>query len=776
MKIKNKITINILFFGILFIAGLAFTFYVSNRSIVTQHFEEHSIETAKQAAYYVNLLLIEKSKNSAVMANAPIVKDELIKSNLRFSSIPLPERTQKIADLNQIWMDSDNPQNPVVKSRMANSVALYLDSLKKNMGSEIGEIFLTNKYGVVVATTNKLTTLAHSHKYWWKASYYNSKGRIFFDDRGFDESVDGYVVGIVVPVYDNKEIIGILKVNYNIINALGNLVKRLKLPTSNIKICRSNGVIVYEHGKVPLSTKLDLTCAAKLNSDDNFFIYDNDEHKSFVAFTPIPITKNSSEYGFGGSYQSIDHIQGNVGESWYILIEEKVNTMLAPLQKIAKWFIAISLSSLCIIIFFGFLFAKKISQPIISLIRNTEKLGKGDLSVRSEVKSNDELELLAYSIDNMAHDLSIITSSRDELNKEITIRKKGVRELKKTQEMLHTVIDTMPLFLFWKDLEGNYLGANQKFIEFAGFKTLQQLVGKSDYDLPWSREDIEKYRIDDLEVIKTNKPKLFIEERVLAKDGSEKWVLTSKAPLNDENGNVVGVLGIFQDITERKINEGKMQKYAEKQKILLSEVNHRVKNNLAATIGMLHVEQMRFADAGKEELVLCLDGLEGCLQSLSTVHSMLAQSNWEPLRVDQLCNSIVTQVLNSLSKEKKCNLKIEKTSAFLDSEQAHHLVIIINELVTNTIKHCFQDREVEHNISISFPEDKELFVIKYADNGVGFPEAILNDITKSKTIGLGLITGMVRQSLGGECKFYNDNGAVIEMRIEQIKSKRSPST
>ncbi|MGZ7047920.1 MAG: PAS domain-containing sensor histidine kinase, partial [Methanobacterium sp.] len=138
-------------------------------------------------------------------------------------------------------------------------------------------------------------------------------------------------------------------------------------------------------------------------------------------------------------------------------------------------------------------------------------------------------------------------------NRDITERKKVEDELKSSQQMLENVLENFPGIVFWKDRNSVYLGCNKNFSSRAGLAKPSEIIGKSDYDqeLPWKKE-AELYRADDLQVIESEIPKLNIIETMRQIDGHVAWFDTNKVPLHDPDGNVIGVLGTSNDITERK--------------------------------------------------------------------------------------------------------------------------------------------------------------------------------------------------------------------------------
>jgi len=139
--------------------------------------------------------------------------------------------------------------------------------------------------------------------------------------------------------------------------------------------------------------------------------------------------------------------------------------------------------------------------------------------------------------------------------RDITERKKVEIELFESQRFLQLVLDTFPLFVFWKDRQSVYLGCNQNFAVSAGLNSSSEIVGKTDYEMPWRNSEADSYRSDDRQVITSGKPKLNIIETQYQENGETIWLETNKIPLRDLNGDVIGVLGTYQDISDRKLAE-----------------------------------------------------------------------------------------------------------------------------------------------------------------------------------------------------------------------------
>jgi PAS domain S-box-containing protein len=133
---------------------------------------------------------------------------------------------------------------------------------------------------------------------------------------------------------------------------------------------------------------------------------------------------------------------------------------------------------------------------------------------------------------------------------DITERKQAEKALRDSQQLLQAVMDNIPQCIFWKDSQLNYLGCNRAFAESVGLASPNDIVGKTDFDLPSKHAEL--YRADDNFVMKSGIPKLNYEEPQVTPDGTTSWLRTSKVPMQNLDGNVYAVLGMYEDITGRK--------------------------------------------------------------------------------------------------------------------------------------------------------------------------------------------------------------------------------
>ncbi len=147
-------------------------------------------------------------------------------------------------------------------------------------------------------------------------------------------------------------------------------------------------------------------------------------------------------------------------------------------------------------------------------------------------------------------------------------RERAAAELLASRNLLTTIIDTAPIRVFWKDRELRYLGCNTIFAKDGGKTHPSEVIGKDDYQMGWSAQ-ADLYRADDRAVMESDNPKLNYEEYQTTPTGGLIWLRTSKVPLKNVDGESIGLLGIYEDITEQKHAQEQIHTMLREQKAML---------------------------------------------------------------------------------------------------------------------------------------------------------------------------------------------------------------
>ncbi|MBN2004772.1 MAG: response regulator [Anaerolineae bacterium] len=209
-----------------------------------------------------------------------------------------------------------------------------------------------------------------------------------------------------------------------------------------------------------------------------------------------------------------------------------------------------------------------------------------------------------------------------------------------------------------------------------------------------------------------------------------------------------------------------IQRDAERRAVLLREVNHRVKNNLAAIVGFLYAELSHTAASERTRLQELITRVQG----LATVHNLLSASEWAPLPLTELTKQVINSALDMVPPDRRVTFQVTPSSTKVSPTLAHHLALIINELATNVIKHALRPSEVGR-IDVQITEQENIVRIEFHDNGPGYPEALLR--LEKYNVGFDLIHRIVQQNLQGKLTLLNNHGAVtvIEFSPEREKSQ-----
>jgi two-component sensor histidine kinase/HAMP domain-containing protein len=636
MKLQYKAAGMMIIIGVTILLLLTVFYTKQNRQTVLLKELQNIKNTSMEIAGHMDSHLISNATIAKTLSSVPIIYDTLLKSNAEFNPLSETERKHLIDSLNRQWVDTKNTNDPFIQSHLSNPVAEFLKLQQIIIPGMYGEIFLTNRYGVMIASTGRLTTLAHAHKYWWQASFYNGNGRVFFDDRGFDASVEGYVLGVVVPVIYGNKIIGILKCNINIMGPLTNIIQEHELSNlGKIQVVRTKGLIVSEKGKIPLSNSLNKFIVQQIQTKKvGAKLIEENGKKKLMAFSPIGHTMGSEKFGFGGSYASPDHIKGNEGEGWHIVISLDEEFALKEADETTRLLIMIGIIFTVVTSFIALLLGKWIVKPLVKLADSTQKIGEGHLATRIHAVSKDEIGTLAKAFNTMAENLENTLTSRDNLVQEIELRKKAEEQIRDSLKEKET---------------------------------------------------------------------------------------------------------------------------------LLLEIHHRVKNNMQVISSLLGLQSDRIND---DRIRNALMESRNRVHAMASVHESLYNSkNLSKIDIlpflEKLTQSIITSYqLNSES----ISLIVDSDEIYLTIGQATPFGLVINELVSNSLKYAFPDG-LKGKICINLNRTNNDIQVRFSDDGIGIPASL--DWRNNDSLGLKLIINLVENQLKGSIQMETNNGTCFVIKFRE---------
>ncbi|MCG2575830.1 bacteriohemerythrin [Dechloromonas sp. XY25] len=207
------------------------------------------------------------------------------------------------------------------------------------------------------------------------------------------------------------------------------------------------------------------------------------------------------------------------------------------------------------------------SRNCMEKIRQGGKLEHDEWIITRKDGEQRTVDISTMTFEHQSGEQYILAVMRD-----ITEARLSQSALEESRNLLQTIIDASPLRVFWKDRDLRYLGCNPAFARDAGKSRPEEMLGHDDYEMTWANE-AELYRADDRRVIDGGETKLAYEEPQTTPDGGTIWVRTSKVPLRRRDGKIIGVLGIYDDITERKLAVEALQESEERLRLALGAAN-----------------------------------------------------------------------------------------------------------------------------------------------------------------------------------------------------------
>ncbi len=154
----------------------------------------------------------------------------------------------------------------------------------------------------------------------------------------------------------------------------------------------------------------------------------------------------------------------------------------------------------------------------------------------------------------------------------LLVSKEGIVAVQKTREMLELVIDNIPQLIYWKDTNLVYLGCNRSFASKNELKDPSNVIGKTDKDLIWVKNNLEYIQTCERNVILNDNPEYNVIESLIAINGNDTWFEMNRIPLHNLEGKVVGILSTYEDITTRKIGEQRLEESEEKYRTILDNI------------------------------------------------------------------------------------------------------------------------------------------------------------------------------------------------------------
>lgn len=512
-----------------------------------------------------------------------------------------------------------------------------------------------------------------------------------------------------------------------------------------------------------------------------------------------------------------------------LLAEMSQQEAFAPARRLAYTIVAVGTAVAAALALGVFILARQIVRPILAVTETAVQISRGDLTQKAPVTTEDEIGLLASTFNQMTSQLRLLYANLEEKVQELehaetmlrqahdelemrvakrtaqlTMLNRASRALISTLDLdevlviilknLHSLLDVTACSVWLMDEENGRLickqstGPNSSRLIGWQLQPNEGIAGwvvanNQSLLLSDAQKDSRHHtHIDQVVNIQTRSLltiPLWVHGRVV---GALQAVDTKSARFTESDKHLMESLAATAAIAIENANLYQQARNdAQTKEALLREVNHRVKNNLSAIIGLLYANRRHAQLQNSQYYQAIMQDLISRVQGLATVHNMLSRAHWQALPLDELAYQIVRSSLRALPPDKKIELEIRPSTIHVAPEQANYLTLFFNELTTNTIKHALNTHKTTGKITIYATQNNNHITVTYCDNGPGFPPDVLQPENPRYNIGLSMLKNIITQSLGGTIQIHNQTdsqsqtiqGACVTIQFE-AHTQQSP--
>lgn len=354
----------------------------------------------------------------------------------------------------------------------------------------------------------------------------------------------------------------------------------------------------------------------------------------------------------------------------------------------------------------------------------------------------------------------------------ITDQMQAQNELQYREKLFESLFVDSPEAIAMIDPDGTIQKVNRSYEKLFGYSE-EELLGKDllKHQLPEERYD----EIDKIysHVFDNKDHSKYYEDRRITKEGEIKHLLVGALPVIID-GKTIAAFGIYTDITKLRKTEKNLTQSLKEKEVLLSEIHHRVKNNLAIISGLLELEAMNWRQHTNVYNVLTQSRLR--VHSMAHIHEKLYHSqDFANLDLENYISELVDYIYRSMEGDQNnVNIFVHCDDVSLNINQAVPCALIVNELVTNAFKYAF-DKSGKGNLKVTFEHDDGTITIVVEDDGPGLPNNF-KSMTK-ESLGHQLVNQLVKQLQGSiNVETAKAEGTRYEITFEKASKRGSASS
>jgi len=347
--------------------------------------------------------------------------------------------------------------------------------------------------------------------------------------------------------------------------------------------------------------------------------------------------------------------------------------------------------------------------------------------------------------------------------RDITESRDAEEALRESEERFRKVFEEGPIGMVLTNHDLNFFSVNPAFCQMLGY-TKEEMSIRTFLDLTHpeqrrtDRENVEKLWQGEIPYYRT-------EKRYITKNGEICWGSLSASLIQGRDGKPLYALAMVENITERKQAEEKIRISLEEKEVLLREIHHRVKNNMQVISSLLMLQSQNIEDKKYKDMFI---ESQTRIYSMALIHEKLYRSeSIAQINFKEYIDGIVSNIFESYCIKSNVKFDINVENIPINIDYAVPCGLIINEIVTNSLKYAFPDgRQGKIHISLK-SIDNNMIQLSISDDGIGIAKDL--DIRNTKSLGLHLVTALAEGQLHGKIILNRESGTEFQINFRHAK-------
>lgn len=404
-----------------------------------------------------------------------------------------------------------------------------------------------------------------------------------------------------------------------------------------------------------------------------------------------------------------------------------------------------------LIVYVTFRIRSRVVYSLNKLLQTTKNITEGNLDEVIDLEGNDEHNQLADSFNAMTVKL------REVIREEQGLRQKAQENQKRWEKLVEQIPNMIVI-----SINGKIRFINSAGLDIIGAKDAEQVLGRDShivFDASYKKKLSERIELVQNE-LQEGTPTLY---KINTLDGKVRYLQLESRPIIYDERKAIQTIGI--DMTEHVRYEEELQNSLEEKTVLLQEIHHRVKNNLAVISGLMELQVMESED---EMLKAELNDSLLRIHSMALIHELLYKSeSFSNLKMKHHIQEMVDAILGTVAYNTQIDVEYDIEDIVMNINQAIPCALILNELITNSVKHGFKETD-KGRISIKLKENNGKVFLSVCDDGIGLPDNF--DIEENRSFGI-LISKTLANQLNTSIQCESNNGSTFHLEFEKSNAK-----